>query len=76
MLGSPLFGEPGGSDVVVEARTGESLHSMRFTVSVDTYPQLKILKRGDRIGVSGTIKKCSGPGVYVELDVDEITFPK
>ena len=62
--------------MVVKLHTGDSLHQILFTVSVDTYPQFKILQRGDRIGVSGTIKACSGPGMYVELDVAEITFAK
>ena len=75
-IGKPLFGEPGSNDVVVEVHPGESIRQIRFTVSVDKYPELKVLKRGDQIGVSGTIKACSGPGVYVELDVVEITFPK
>jgi hypothetical protein len=65
-----------GTDAAVEVRTGESLYSIRFMVAVDKYPQLKVLRRGDRIGVSGTIKACSGPGLYVEIDVTEITFPK
>ncbi|HWW02431.1 MAG TPA: hypothetical protein VNZ64_22225 [Candidatus Acidoferrum sp.] len=70
-----LFREP-STDVVVRVRIGELLHLIVFTVSVEKYPQLKVLKRGSRIGVSGTIKGCSGVGMYVELDVAEITFPE
>jgi hypothetical protein len=71
-----LFGEPGRNEVEVQLRTGKSLHGILFTASVDKYPQLKILKRGEQIGVSGRIKAASGPGMYVRLDVDEISFPK
>ena len=72
----PLFSKPEDTDVVVKVQPGESLHQILFTASTDKYPRLKILKRGDQVGVSGTIKKCSGPGLYVELDVSEITFPQ
>jgi hypothetical protein len=73
---NPLFGEPGSNEVEVHLRTGESLHQILFTASVDKYPELKILKRGEQIGVSGTIKASSGPGMYVRLEVDQISFPK
>jgi hypothetical protein len=69
-----LLGEPGSNDVEVQLHTGESLHQILFTASLNEYPQLKILRRGDQIGVSGTIETCSGPGMYVRLDVDEISF--
>jgi hypothetical protein len=49
-------------------------YSIWFDVPVGKFPQLKIARRDDLIGVSGRIIKCSGPGMFVELDVDEIIF--
>jgi hypothetical protein len=72
----PLFSKPGSPDIEVQLHTGDSLYSIRFTVSIEKYPQFKVLKRGDPVDVSGTIKKCSGPGMFVELDVPDVTFPQ
>lgn len=53
-----------------------ALYGIYFEVPVEEYPQFKIAQRGDLIGVSGRITDCSGPGMFVKLDVDEIIFHK
>jgi hypothetical protein len=53
----------------------DNLHyGILFDVSISKYPQLKVARRGDLMGVLGRIVACSGAGMYVKLDVDEITF--
>ena len=49
-------------------------YSVLFDVPISKYPQLKIARRDDLIGIVGRITACSGTGMYVKLDVDEITF--
>jgi hypothetical protein len=50
------------------------LYGIYFDVPIEKYPQLKIAQRGDLIGVSGRIIRCSGAGVNVTLEVDNVTF--
>jgi cytochrome c len=45
-----------------------------FEVSISKYPQFKVARRGEVIGVLGRIVGCSGVGVYVEVGVDDIKF--
>jgi hypothetical protein len=52
----------------------DHFYGILFEVPVEKYPQFKVAQRGDLIAVSGRIIKCSGAGMYVELDADEITF--
>lgn len=52
----------------------DSIHAIYFNVPIEKYPQFKIAQRGDLIGVSGRIIRCSGPGLLVELEVDNIVF--
>ena len=52
----------------------DSIYGIYFNVPIENYPQFKIAQRGDLIGISGRIIKCSGPGVYVELEADNIVF--
>ena len=50
------------------------LYGIYFKVPIEKYPQFKIAQRGDLIGVSGRIIECSGAGIYVKLEVDDIIF--
>ena len=51
-------------------------YSVFFSVPIAKYPQFKVAREGDFISVVGRIITCSGVGMSVELDVDEITFLK
>jgi hypothetical protein len=62
--------------VQLNPEPNEHLYSIYFDVPIETYPQLKIAQRGDLIGVLGTIINCSGAGMNVTLDADEVIFPK
>lgn len=49
-------------------------YGIYFVASVNKYPQLKVARQGDLIRVTGRITDCSGEGMYVRLDTDEINF--
>ena len=53
----------------------ENLHyRVLFNANIKKYPNLKIARRDDLIAVEGKIIKCSGQGMYVELEVSNLKF--
>ncbi|MGB2930693.1 MAG: hypothetical protein WBB70_17530 [Desulfobacterales bacterium] len=70
----PHFYEHKANDVNVRLHTESLSYSIHFVASIKKYPELKVARRGSLITVSGKIVRCSGPGMFVELDVDNITF--
>lgn len=51
----------------------ENLHySVQFEVNIDQYPELKIAKRDSMIIAEGKIIRCSGEGMYVDIEPSKL----
>ncbi len=53
----------------------ENLHySVLLTANADQYPELKVAKQGSMIAAEGKIIRCSGKGMYVEIEPSKLIF--
>lgn len=54
---------------------GNLHYRVLLQANIDEYPELRVAKRDSMIAAEGKIIRCSGKGMYVEIEPSKLIFP-